>query len=161
MSDNNEKVYTLEEFQREVDKRVTKALKTQEEKLNSKFSSDLESLKTNLTDEKEKAILDAITKERQEVSTMRAELEHERLKTFITSNLTQRKMKPEFTDFILSSAKDQDSAMEQIEKFSSLMSTSHEEFVNEKLVGQTPVTPTVGEGGNEEVEGFVKGLGLK
>ncbi|MGL5712242.1 MAG: capsid assembly scaffolding protein Gp46 family protein [Paraclostridium sp.] len=160
MSDKGEKIYTLEEFQREVDKRVTKALKTQEEKLNSKFSEDLESLKSDLTDEKEKAILNAITKERQEVTKARAELEHERLKTFISNNLSQRKMKTEFTDFILSTSKDQDSAIEQIEKFSSIISTSHEEFVNEKLVGQTPITPSVGEGDNKVRDGFVEGMGL-
>lgn len=135
------KTYTQEEFEKElqssVDKRVTEALKTQENKLVERFNSQLE-------EEKELSALTAEERAQEEFDREKAKFEEDKLafqraqlQVKAQESLAEKKMPIQFSELVL--GEDEESTEENISDLQEVWTEALNKAVNERLEGYKPV----------------------
>lgn len=159
---NEEKAYSEKDFQSEVDKRVTEALKTEKGKWQSEYDAKLKAEKDEAArlakmsaDERAKAEFDKRVKEFED-----REVKHntERLTFECTKQLAGKKLPVEFASMLTGA--DAETTKTNIETFEKAFSKAIEDAVTEKLKGKTPKTAG-GQSSDAWLSSVRKGAGLK
>lgn len=161
--ENMEEVtYTQEEFEKklqsEADKRVTEALKTNQEKWKKEYEENLKKEKDEAArlarlsaDERAKAELE---KEKEKFESDRKAFERERLELQVRKNLGAEGLNENFASFLI--GKDADESMKNIKDFKDTWDKALEFAVKEQLKGEAPeAASSVGKS-----DPFLKGMGL-
>lgn len=136
------KTYTEQEFQSEIDRRVTQALKTSQEKWRQEFQQKLEQEKQEAerlaklsTEEREKAIFQ---KEREEFEKQKREFERERLTTQTLKTLATEDLPAECCDWIMAGVEKAEDIMTRITAFKKMFSEAVEKRLEERTQTTTP-----------------------
>lgn len=141
VEEQESKTYTQEEFEKElqssVDKRVSQALKTQEDKLAEKF-------KVQLEEERELSALTAEERAQEEFDREKAKFEEEKLafqkaqlQVKAQESLAEKNMPIQFSELVL--GEDEESTEEQITSLQEVWTEALNKAVNERLEGHKPV----------------------
>ena len=156
------KTYTEEEFQSAIDKRVTQALKTSQEKWQKEFQQKLEQEKQEAerlakmsAEEKDKEMF---KKQKDEFEKQKKEFERERLTNQTLKTLATEDLPSEFCDMIMAGVEKAEDIMANINTFKKVFSDA----VEKRLADRTqPTTPGAGaQQTPTNDDPFLKGLGL-
>ena len=155
------KTYSEKDFQSEVDRRVTEALKTAHTKWQTEYDEKLKAEKDEAArlakmsaDERAKAEFDKRVKDFED---REAKHNAERLEFECTKQLAGEKLPVEFASML--TGVDAEATKANIETFKKAFSKAIEDAVTEKLKG---TTPKVGEGQSDAwLDSMRKGAGLK
>ena len=152
------KTYNEKEFQSEVDKRVTEALKTAQEKWQTDYDKKIQNerdeaarLAKMSTEERAKAEFD---KQKEAFDKERESYNRERLEFECTKQLAAESLPVEFASMLTGT--DADVTKSNIETFKSSFMKAVEAAVTERLKGSPPKTQTQT---NTETDPFLMGFG--
>lgn len=141
-TDPEGKTYTEEEFQSEIDRRVTQALKKSQEKWQKEYQQKLEHEKQEAerlaklsTEEREKAIFQ---KEREEFEKQKREFERERLTNQTLKTLAAEDLPAECCDWIMAGVEKAEDIMTRITDFKKMFSDAVEKRIAERTQSTTP-----------------------
>lgn len=156
------KTYTEEEFQSAIDKRVTQALKTSQDKWQQDFQKKLEQEKQESerlakmsADQREKEMF---TKQQEEFNKQKREFERERLTTQTLKTLATEDLPTECCDWIMANAETAEDIMGNVAAFKKMFADAVEKRLNDRTTTTTPVS---GEKQKPNADDpFLKGLGL-
>lgn len=160
--EQQEKTYTEQEFQSEIDRRVTQALKTSQEKWEKEYQQKLEAEKQEAerlaklsAAEREKAVFE---KQKEEFEKQKREFERERLTNQTLKTLAAEDLPSEFCDMIMAGVEKAEDIMANINIFKKVFSDA----VEKRLAERTQTTiPGAGEQQKPNADDpFLKGLGL-
>ena len=161
-NEQQEKTYTEQEFQSEIDRRVTQALKTSQEKWEKEYQQKLEAEKQEAerlaklsAAEREKAVFE---KQKEEFEKQKREFERERLTNQTLKTLAAEDLPSEFCDMIMAGVEKAEDIMANINIFKKVFSDA----VEKRLAERTQTTiPGAGEQQKPNADDpFLKGLGL-
>lgn len=141
-NEQQEKTYTEQEFQSEIDRRVTQALKKSQEKWQKEYQQKLEHEKQEAerlaklsTEEREKAIFQ---KEREEFEKQKREFERERLTNQTLKTLAAEDLPAECCDWIMAGVEKAEDIMTRITDFKKMFSEAVEKRLEERTQTTTP-----------------------
>lgn len=140
--ESQEKTYTEQEFQSEIDRRVTQALKTSQEKWQAEYQQKLEEEKQEAerlaklsAAEREKAVFE---KQKEEFEKQRREFERERLANQTLKTLAVEDLPAECCDWIMAGVKKAEDIMTRITDFKKMFSEAVEKRLEERTQSTTP-----------------------
>ena len=140
-NEQQEKTYTEQEFQSEIDRRVTQALKTSQEKWEKEYQQKLEAEKqeaerlAKLSAEREKAVLE---KQKEEFEKQKREFERERLTNQTLKTLAVEDLPAECCDWIMAGVEKAEDIMTRITDFKKMFSEAVEKRLEERTQTTTP-----------------------
>lgn len=147
------KTYTEHEFQSEIDRRVTQALKKSQEKWEKEYQQKLEAEKQEAerlaklsAAEREKAVFE---KQKEEFEKQKREFERERLINQTLKTLAVEDLPAECCDWIMAGVEKAEDIMTRITDFKKMFSESVEKRLEERTQTTTP-----GSGNNQEKSNY-------
>lgn len=158
---NEEKTYSEKDFQSEVDKRVTEAVKTANAKSEAAFKKQLEAARADW--EKESKMTEAEReqaaqkKAKEAFEKEKAEFAHERLVSRTATQLVKNGLPEEIAELITASGAEEEKIGEGITALKTAFDKAVEAAVNEKLKGKTPLSAGGGDNGTDP---FLSGFGI-
>ena len=136
------KTYTEQEFQSEIDRRVTQALKTSQEKWEKDYQQKLEAEKQEAerlaklsAAEREKAVFE---KQKEEFEKQKREFERERLTNQTLKTLAAEDLPAECCDWIMAGVEKAEDIMTRITDFKKMFSEAVEKRLKERTQTTTP-----------------------
>ena len=141
-NEQQEKTYTEQEFQSEIDRRVTQALKTSQEKWEKEYQQKLEAEKQEAerlaklsAAEREKAVFE---KQKEEFEKQKREFERERLTNQTLKTLAAEDLPAECCDWIMAGVEKAEDIMTRITDFKKMFSEAVEKRLEERTQTTTP-----------------------
>lgn len=157
---NEEKTYSEKDFQSEVDKRVTEAIKTANAKSEKAFEKQLADARAQW--EKESKMTEAEREEaaqkkaREDFEAEKAAFAHERLVSRAATQLVKNGLPEEIAELITASDAEEEKIGEGIAAIKAAFDKAVEAAVTEKLKGASPET---GGDPNNNTDPFLSGFG--